>query len=82
MNHQELERVFREWCLRHGILEGPPNQPTTPAEAERDLRILEWVLDGRTPSPSVAARLAELRALASQPDAVAWESRRPSQTPG
>ena len=66
MNHRELERVFREWCLRHGVLDRPAVRPATAEEAARDLRILEWVLDGRPPSPEIAARLTELRALAGR----------------
>lgn len=64
MNHKELERVFRQWCIKQGLLEGAARTPATPTEAERDLHILEWILDGAPPAPAVQARLAELRALA------------------
>lgn len=66
MNHKELERVFRQWCIKQGLLEGNGRTPTTPVEAEHDLHILEWILDGAPAAPPVAERLAQLRALAGE----------------
>ena len=67
MVHKELERIFRQWCIRHGIMNVLAPLPSTREEAERDLRILEWALNGNAPSPEMEERMSKLKQLCAEP---------------